>query len=1041
MSQPMVEASGVKRTVFLAQGVNVESIDSPRASSLSRRTHRNTELTRSGSIRRSIEKVVSDRSESSSAKTKACRDCWYSWNRSVCDSWRFSFVTTLLTFYALFGDDFRIAATHKDVDEVFNILTIITMAVFSFEISAACFGREGYFLGFFFILDLVSTVTLALDLTWVANFLLCSGNEESEEASKTSKAGRAGARASRTVRIIRLLRLVKLYKTYKAAVEKKAMLKRAGAAADAGDATPGEEGNMGDTDQEILNKINDQLPAEEAAADSKEEDEEDANKSETRVGKKLSEMTTRRVIVLVLVMLFCMPQFSPAGQDMVDFQTSADLGMAFVYERWRRWCPINASNPSALPLCLKPSTEIAKLSDGSDLEAEDRRRALRAWYEEYLLSFIYQHHAGDFMWSLCWVGITSSVLYSQSPAQLAADHGGAHPDTILASLARLNQEMHVGDRVRPFNEWDAHYIDPAWVLPLPPLSEKVKEKLAQPWVERCNRFSGVAVSTLISAQRPTYCSVDRDLRCQEVEMFQPAERSKEEKSNMEFMFVFDRREATRLEARLSILQTVFICFAVGMGSMCFANDADDLLLNPIQRMIAKMETIKDNPLEAMKLGDIEYRREEMENAKRKEELANKSRLYQLFAACERRASQPMETVILEKTIIKLGGFLILGFGEAGAEIIGRNLRGDHTVELDANAPGQLVNAIIGICGIRDFPAVLASLQEQVTVFVNQVGEIVHGHVDSYHGAPNKNLGGSFILVWRLSGHPKAMRQKLADMAIMALMRIVCAVARSVLLSEFLTHPALLQRIPNFRPQLGFGMHCGTVAECAVGSEYKLDPLYLSQNVKVASQLEVASCRYATQILISHFMVGLVSHEMAMMCRLIDHVSLPGSKQPLRLFTVDLDTAGLAQVDDRSFKKNRVIKNKFKLRQIREVMKSEKWTDEWSTLDEFNSDEDLLAMRQVFSTDFFLRFSTGYRNYEAGQWKAARDLFVTCHYSLTRHADSFVGIGEDDWPVDGPTVALLSFMRETNNRPPEGWPGFRKLHAMAMPAEARTSFSS
>ena len=31
----------------------------------------------------------------------------------------------------------------------------------------------------------------------------------------------------------------------------------------------------------------------------------------------------------------------------------------------------------------------------------------------------------------------------------------------------------------------------------------------------------------------------------------------------------------------------------------------------------------------------------------------------------------METIILEKTIIKLGGLLALGFGEAGAEIIGR----------------------------------------------------------------------------------------------------------------------------------------------------------------------------------------------------------------------------------------------------------------------------------------------------------------------------------------------------------------------------------
>ena len=36
--------------------------------------------------------------------------------------------------------------------------------------------------------------------------------------------------------------------------------------------------------------------------------------------------------------------------------------------------------------------------------------------------------------------------------------------------------------------------------------------------------------------------------------------------------------------------------------------------------------------------------------------------------------EPMETVMLEKTIIKLGGLLALGFGEAGAEVIGQNMK-------------------------------------------------------------------------------------------------------------------------------------------------------------------------------------------------------------------------------------------------------------------------------------------------------------------------------------------------------------------------------
>ncbi|CAK0805551.1 unnamed protein product, partial [Prorocentrum cordatum] len=42
----------------------------------------------------------------------------------------------------------------------------------------------------------------------------------------------------------------------------------------------------------------------------------------------------------------------------------------------------------------------------------------------------------------------------------------------------------------------------------------------------------------------------------------------------------------------------------------------------------------------------------------------------LACDCASKNSQVLETVILEKTIIKLGSLLVLGFGEAGANIIG-----------------------------------------------------------------------------------------------------------------------------------------------------------------------------------------------------------------------------------------------------------------------------------------------------------------------------------------------------------------------------------
>ena len=35
------------------------------------------------------------------------------------------------------------------------------------------------------------------------------------------------------------------------------------------------------------------------------------------------------------------------------------------------------------------------------------------------------------------------------------------------------------------------------------------------------------------------------------------------------------------------------------------------------------------------------------------------------------------------------------------------------------------------------------------MFVNEIGEIVHGIVDHYQGAANKNIGDAFLLVWKM----------------------------------------------------------------------------------------------------------------------------------------------------------------------------------------------------------------------------------------------------------------------------------------------------
>merc|ERR1719240_1593368 len=117
--------------------------------------------------------------------------------------------------------------------------------------------------------------------------------------------------------------------------------------------------------------------------------------------------------------------------------------------------------------------------------------------------------------------------------------------------------------------------------------------------------------------------------------------------------------------------------------------------------------------------------------------------------------------------------------------------------------GSRVDCIVGNCRIRDFSIATEVLQGKVMTFVNLIAEIVHGVVDEFHGAANKNNGDMFLMIWRNSsivhlGMSKskqlAMRAKQADMAMLAFTRIMAAVHRSGTLASYRGHPGLQQRL-------------------------------------------------------------------------------------------------------------------------------------------------------------------------------------------------------------------------------------------------------
>lgn len=122
--------------------------------------------------------------------------------------------------------------------------------------------------------------------------------------------------------------------------------------------------------------------------------------------------------------------------------------------------------------------------------------------------------------------------------------------------------------------------------------------------------------------------------------------------------------------------------------------------------------------------------------------------------------------------------------------------------MNAMIPGKKVDAVFGFCDIRNFTDATEVLNDKVMVFVNQVraagegisrvckciqiGKIVHGIVDEFHGAANKNIGDAFLvrklvvvtekrfaiqLVWRLPENDAELRKKMCDMAVISFVKV------------------------------------------------------------------------------------------------------------------------------------------------------------------------------------------------------------------------------------------------------------------------------
>merc|ERR1719478_1369668 len=187
---------------------------------------------------------------------------------------------------------------------------------------------------------------------------------------------------------------------------------------------------------------------------------------------------------------------------------------------------------------------------------------------------------------------------------------------------------------------------------------------------------------------------------------------------------FLMRFFTEQEAYLSIGLTTFVVFLLGFGSMSFSNDTQKLVIAPIEKMVNIVKQLADDPL-------------------KKPEINQEEEAESVEVGQPKKNSGQLETGMLEMTILKIGSLLQVGYGECGAQIIGQNMSSADG-QLNILKAGRKVIAIYGFCRINDFQETTQCLLEEVMVFVNKIGHILHTCCHLWRGSANKNMGESFM---------------------------------------------------------------------------------------------------------------------------------------------------------------------------------------------------------------------------------------------------------------------------------------------------------
>eukprot|EP00366_Plasmodium_knowlesi_P003449 XP_002260946.1 adenylyl cyclase 1, putative [Plasmodium knowlesi strain H] len=498
----------------------------------------------------------------------------------------------------------------------------------------------------------------------------------------------------------------------------------------------------------------------------------------------------------------------------------------------------------------------------------------------------------------------------------------------------------------------------------------------------------------------------------------------------EFTFYINVKENVKKRIKNVVLLKILVIVFSFIILFYFTSELN-LLLFPIESILKKLKLMKSNPTLALEMQE-ELLNHELDNILRNTNLKRKG------------IKQNYEILKMEENLMKLGTLMLLGFGEAGAKIISKNINAQERVNLLVN--GEVVYSVFSFCDIRNFTEITEVLKEKIMIFINLVAEIIHDCCDFYGGSINKNIGDAFLLVWKCKKRDfhnekismltsrchmrgegnggevsdKACINRVCDLAFLSTVKTLIRLHESEKIRSFLKSEKIHELFGKSIIELSFGLHFGWAIEGAIGSSYKIDLSYLSENVNIASRLQDISKTYKRNVVISGEFYENLSDGFKKFLRRIDRVTLKGCGNPLDLYTFDI------RLDKIPKKKNievfdvarnvdiKMIKilNDIKQKTERRRRKKEVFNLAYDLYEEYSKSADIKSIQMNYPEEYLRLFENALELYLGGQWQES--------HRLLKHLKGNSSY-EDDI-----LCQLEEFLRSSNSTAPSDWGGFRRF---------------